>query len=69
MEKYNPQLIPKLRQLINDGEFSYNPMYANLHTMMLGHETLIAHHELRAFAGGKGFRRSYYGERERCLLR
>jgi hypothetical protein len=37
MEKYNPQLIPKLRQLINDGEFSYNPMYANLHTMMLGH--------------------------------
>jgi alpha-mannosidase len=59
LRKYNPRLIPKLRQLINDGEFGYNPMYANLHTMMLGHEQLM-----RAMAYGRvlenlGFRRSY----------
>jgi len=59
MEKYNPQLIPKLRQLINDGEFSYNPMYANLHTMMLGHETLMRTMSYGRLLEGKGFRRSY----------
>jgi alpha-mannosidase len=59
MEKYNPQLIPKLRQLINDGEFSYNPMYANLHTMMLGHETLMRTMSYGRLLERKGFRRSY----------
>ncbi|MCI0540589.1 MAG: hypothetical protein L0Z50_35765, partial [Verrucomicrobiales bacterium] len=59
MEKYHPQLIPKLRQLINDGEFSYNPMYANLHTMMLGHETLMRTMSYGRLLEQKGFRRSY----------
>ncbi len=59
LQKYNPRLIPKLRELINGGEFSYNPMYANLHPMMLGHEQLM-----RSMAYGRvlengGFRRSY----------
>ena len=68
MEKYHPQLMPKLRQLINDDEFSYNPMYANLHTMMLGHETLMRTLSYGRLLERKGFRRSYMAKRERCLL-
>jgi len=59
LEKYNPQAIPKLRQLINEGEFSYNPMYANLHTMMLGHEALMRSMTYAQVLERKGFRRSY----------
>ncbi|MCA1584929.1 MAG: hypothetical protein LC791_09215 [Acidobacteria bacterium] len=59
LQKYNPRLIPKLRQLINDGEFSYNPMYANLHTMMLGHEQLMRSMAYGRVLENNGFRRSY----------
>jgi len=58
LEKYRPDLFPKLRQLINEGAFSYNPIYANLHTLALGHEQMM-----RMMAHGRvletqGFRRS-----------
>ncbi|MGH9661573.1 MAG: glycosyl hydrolase-related protein [Bryobacteraceae bacterium] len=59
LQKYNPRLIPKLRQLINDGEFSYNPMYANLHTMTLGHEQLMRTMAYGRVLENNGFRRSY----------
>jgi alpha-mannosidase len=58
-QKYQPQMIPKLRELINSGEFSYNPMYANLHTMMLGHEALMRTMSYAPVLEAQGFRRSY----------
>jgi hypothetical protein len=57
-EKYQPDLIPRLRQLVNAGEFGFNPIYANLHTMAIGHEQLMRMMAYGRILETEGFRRS-----------
>ncbi len=57
-EKYQPRLMPELRRLVNEEEFGYNPIYANLHTMLISHEQLMRMMAYARVLENKGFRRS-----------
>ncbi len=59
LEKWDQAAFPVLRRLINSREFAYNPMYANLHTLQLGHEELMRTMAYGRLLERKGFRRSF----------
>jgi hypothetical protein len=57
-KKFRPDLYPAMRQLVNQGEFGYNPIYANLHTVAISHEQLMRMMSYARVLEADGFRRT-----------
>lgn len=53
-----PGLMGDIRRLVNSGDFSYNPVYADLHSMYLTHEQLMRMMDYARDLERQGFRRS-----------
>jgi hypothetical protein len=54
-----PSLMDELQQLVNTRCFSYNPIYANLHTLYLSHEQMMRMMTYSRTLEKNGFRHSY----------
>ena len=56
--KYLPGWMSEFRELVNTGQFSYNPIYANLHSGYVSHEQMMRMLAYGRILEDKGFRRS-----------